>query len=106
MTTPAANIQAALAKLDPTNDNHWTGDGLPRLDTVRMLASDQQISRDAVTAAAPGFTRVAALNGAQPSAPPPPAAPVTPTAVPGTEPVAPQAPVAAETPPPATGDNA
>lgn len=60
------SIQAALAKLDVSNDNHWTSDGLPRLDTVKMLAGDASITREAVTAAWPGFTRTAAAQGAQP----------------------------------------
>lgn len=50
-------IVEALKKLDVTNDNHWTADGLPRLDTVKMLASDQSITRDQANAAAPGFCR-------------------------------------------------
>lgn len=52
-----AKILAALAQLDVGNDNHWTADGSPRLDTVRLLATDSAISREAVTAAAPGFSR-------------------------------------------------
>lgn len=50
-------IVDALKKLDVNNDNHWTADGLPRLDTVKMLAADQTITRDQVAAAAPGFSR-------------------------------------------------
>ena len=50
-------IIEALKKLDPTNDNHWTADGSPRLDTVKMLAADQGLTRDMVTIAAPGFSR-------------------------------------------------
>lgn len=53
-------IVDALKKLDVKNDNHWTADGLPRLDTVKMLASDQTITRDHVAAAAPGFSRATA----------------------------------------------
>lgn len=64
-------ILDAVRQLDPTNDNHWTTDGLPRLETVRMLAGDASISRDAVEAAAPGFNKASAKeqalqgNGAQ-----------------------------------------
>lgn len=57
-------IKAALAKLDPTNDNHWTADGFPRLDTVRLLASDGTLSREAVTNALPGFSRTTATKPA------------------------------------------
>lgn len=47
----------ALNGLDPENVNHWTADGQPRLDTVRMLAADQSIQRADVDAVAPAFTR-------------------------------------------------
>lgn len=94
MTIPAEQIQAALAKLGLNNDNHWTADGLPRLDTVKMLAGDQSLTRDAVTAASPGFTRASAAQGVQtaPPAAPPPAAQETPVAPPA-------AATAQETPP-------
>lgn len=52
----------ALKKLDVNNDNHWTADGLPRLDTVRMLASDAALTREKLDAAAPGFTRSTAAT--------------------------------------------
>lgn len=55
-------IVEALLKLDVKNDNHWTADGLPRLDTVKMLASDQTLTRDSVAAAAPGFSRTTATG--------------------------------------------
>lgn len=61
-------IQEALLKLDVGNDNHWTADGLPRLDTVKMLASDQSLTRDSVAAAAPGFSRSTAQGYTPPSA--------------------------------------
>lgn len=57
-------IAAALAQLDHANDQHWTGDGLPRLETVRFFAGDSSITREAVTAAAPGFVRGAAAPAA------------------------------------------
>lgn len=107
MTTPAT-IVAALAKLDVANDNHWTGDGLPRLDTVKMLASDSSLTRELITLAAPGFTRASAAQAAQATPAPAPAAMVAPpvaNAVP-----APPAAAPAPSPPPAaapqTGDNA
>lgn len=52
-----SKIREALSQLDVANDNHWTADGLPRLDTVKMLAADQSITREHVNAALPGFTR-------------------------------------------------
>lgn len=60
-------IVEALLKLDVKNDNHWTADGLPRLDTVKMLASDQALTRDSVAAAAPGFSRITATGYTAPS---------------------------------------
>lgn len=59
----------ALRKLDVTNDNHWTADGLPRLDTVKMLAGNPALNRDTVEAAAPGFTRATAANYTAPEQP-------------------------------------
>lgn len=46
-------IRAALKALDPSNDDHWTADGLPRLGALGI----QGLSRQAVTAAAPRFSR-------------------------------------------------
>lgn len=51
------DIIEALRKLDVDNDNHWTSDGLPRLDTVKMIASDPSISRMDIDAVAAGFNR-------------------------------------------------
>ena len=50
-------ILEALAKLDVANDNHWTGDGLPRIDTVRMLVANPGLGRDDITKVAPDFSR-------------------------------------------------
>lgn len=70
-------IIEALKKLDPVNDNHWTADGLPRLDTVKMLAGDQTLTRDSVTSIVPEFSRsntavpdVAPTTGETPSSAP------------------------------------
>lgn len=51
-------ILDALASLDSKNDNHWTDDGMPRMETLKFLVGDQMLTREAVTAAAPGFSRV------------------------------------------------
>lgn len=54
----------ALNKLDVTNDNHWTTDGMPRLETVRMLSGNSTLTRDDITKANPGFSRsLFAQNG-------------------------------------------
>lgn len=71
-------IRAALAKLDAGNDNHWTDDGLPRMETVKLLLGNPGITRDEVTRAAPGFSRAnTALDAPAPAPAPsmPPAAP-------------------------------
>lgn len=51
------DIVTGLKKLDLQNDNHWTTDKLPRIETVRILAGRQTINRDEIEATAPGFTR-------------------------------------------------
>jgi hypothetical protein len=48
-------IRAALLKLDAKNDDHWTEDGLPRIDALGLPKG--LATRSAVTAAAPQFTR-------------------------------------------------
>ncbi|QDP53462.1 MAG: hypothetical protein GOVbin4933_8 [Prokaryotic dsDNA virus sp.] len=52
-------ILEAVRDLDPQNDEHWTADGLPRLDAVENLLGGD-VSRKAVTNAAPDFTRAVA----------------------------------------------
>lgn len=56
-----SKILEALSKLDTNNDNHWTADGLPRIETVRMLSGDQSITREQITAEAPDFSRSSAV---------------------------------------------
>jgi hypothetical protein len=48
-------IRAALQKLDPKNDAHWTEDGLP---AIAALGFKKAPSRAEITNAAPKFTRV------------------------------------------------
>jgi hypothetical protein len=68
-------IQEALSKLDAANPNHWTDDGLPRVETVRMLAAEPKISREDITKDFPQFNRVfAATPPAAPSQAPAPEA--------------------------------
>jgi hypothetical protein len=71
-------IRFALAKLDTLNDDHWTENGLPRLDA---LGFKEKVTRVEVTAAAPLFTRA---NPAAVAAPAPapnlsPESPANPT---------------------------
>lgn len=58
-------IKDALAKLDPANPNHWTDDGLPRMETVKFLSGNASLTREQVTTAAPEFNREAALAAQQ-----------------------------------------
>ncbi len=51
------NINEALATLDPDNDAHWTGDGMPRMDVLQKLTNVPDLSRTQVTNAAPDFSR-------------------------------------------------
>lgn len=49
-------IIAALGSLDVDNDEHWTTDGLPRMDTIEDIVK-QDLTRADITAAAKGFNR-------------------------------------------------
>lgn len=49
-------IIEALQKLDVDNDNHWTEEGLPRLDVLKDIIGET-VSRVDVTNAAKTFTR-------------------------------------------------
>lgn len=53
MSDIKAAIVKALGQLDPKNDDHWTSDGLPRLDALKVSG----VKRGDVTDAAPNFTR-------------------------------------------------
>lgn len=63
-----SKITEALSKLDPNNDNHWTSDGLPRIDTVKMLAGNPALTREMITAEVPNFSRQTAVVAATQSA--------------------------------------
>lgn len=49
-------IRDALAELDTQNDDHWTAEGLPRLDVMKDKVGEA-VSRADITNAAKGFTR-------------------------------------------------
>jgi hypothetical protein len=49
----AEQILKALGTLDPKNDAHWTTDGSPRIDALKLVA----ITRDHIRQIAPGFCR-------------------------------------------------
>lgn len=50
-------ILDALNKLETANDNHWTDDGLPRVETMRLLVGNPKLTREEIINAAPNFTR-------------------------------------------------
>jgi hypothetical protein len=51
-----SRILAALAALDPKNDERWTSAGLPSMAAVIALA-DGEVTRRQVEAVAPEFSR-------------------------------------------------
>lgn len=56
-------IADALKLLDPSNPDHWTTDGLPLVDAVRAASGlGDEVSRQAITDAAPEFNREAAQS--------------------------------------------
>ena len=63
------NIKEALAALDPSNDKHWTGDGMPRMDVLQKLTQTPELSRTEVTNAAPDFSRASVLAAETPETP-------------------------------------
>lgn len=97
------SIREALEKLDPTNDTHWTSDGLPRMDIVEELSGDKGLTRAKVTEAQPGFSRAAAIAGVQHGD-----SGVTPEGTQGGAtpwtPAAPQPPITSEEPPSDEGE--
>lgn len=55
------SILDALTKLDPKNDAHWTGDGLPAVAAVQSFLG-APVTREQITKAAPGLMRAAATS--------------------------------------------
>lgn len=62
MPVTKEDIVTALQKLDSGNAEHWTDDGLPRVDVVRALANDTAVTRSDINKAAPGFSQ-ATMDG-------------------------------------------
>lgn len=50
------DIKAALAELDPLNDDQWTAEGAPRIEAISNILG-QSVTRKEVTDAAPLFNR-------------------------------------------------
>lgn len=57
-------IKEGLARLDPKNDNHWTEEGLPRLEAMRLFTGQASLTREQVTDADPAFNRKTATTDA------------------------------------------
>lgn len=92
-------IREALTKLDPKNDAHWTTEGTPRLETVRLLTGDNTITREDITKENQGFTREMAIKAAAaPPAAPDASATPAPPKVPPAPPKAPASPAASNGP--------
>lgn len=53
-------VRVICGKLDPSNDEHWTSQGLPRMDVLAGMGLS--IERRALTEAFPGFTRAVAAK--------------------------------------------
>lgn len=51
------DLRTALTELDVENDNHWTTEGLPKLDVLKFIMGVGNVSRADVDAVAPVFTR-------------------------------------------------
>jgi hypothetical protein len=50
-------VRAAVAKLDPSNDDHWTVEGLPRVDVVAGLMNKPDLTRRDLNEYASGMVR-------------------------------------------------
>ena len=55
-------IKAALQKLDPSNENHWTQDGLAKLETVKFLNGGEAVSREDLDKDFAGFNKTTAAG--------------------------------------------
>jgi hypothetical protein len=57
-----ADLKEALQKLDVANENHWTQDGLPRLETVKFLNGGSAVTREEIEKDFPGFDKSTAAG--------------------------------------------
>lgn len=51
------SLEAALKSLSPDNAEHWTAEGLPRVETIQLLTGNVDHTRAFITAFAPMFTQ-------------------------------------------------
>lgn len=68
MAPKALSVVDALKQLDTENDEHWTDNGLPRLDAMAKLC-DKQISRAEINQVGAGFSRKNSRSGTATVAP-------------------------------------
>ena len=64
MASNADKIVEGLGKLDPNNDDHWTTEGLPRVEVVQELAGLTSLTRKEITETGRGFDRDVARSTA------------------------------------------
>lgn len=57
--TQQDRIQQALSKLDNANDEHWTTDGKPRVETMAVLSGIANLNRAMIEAVGPNVVRKA-----------------------------------------------
>lgn len=58
-------LLAAVMKLDPANDEHWTQGGDPAISAIEVLYGSAGVKRADIKAVAPGFTREVAKAQAE-----------------------------------------
>jgi uncharacterized coiled-coil DUF342 family protein len=51
------SLKEAIECLDKNDDSHWTSTGLPRIEVLKELTENGDISRETIEEACPGFTR-------------------------------------------------
>jgi hypothetical protein len=64
------NIEQAVARLDPANDDHFTIDGLPRVDVISEILGTS-VTRQQITDALPQFVRASEVDASPASVPVP-----------------------------------
>jgi len=69
-TKTPQSVQAALAQLDPAEDEDWTSDGKPAMDRIKALTGSATITRDELNAMFPDFRRLEASTASEQSAHP------------------------------------
>lgn len=55
--SPNPKLRKAVDSLDPSNDDHWTNAGLPKIAVVDEAYGEGSVTRREIEAVAPGYTR-------------------------------------------------